>query len=89
MRRLLKFTNYAAQRMALIDLVRAIKRWATKNDIKKQKERPEIKTQMTYPLQKVTNHKKKRNRLISQRFRFLVYNLKLATPSCDDSQKKT
>ena len=32
MRRLLKFTNYAAQLMALIDLWKAIKRWATKND---------------------------------------------------------
>jgi hypothetical protein len=44
--------NYAAQRMALIDLGKAIKRWATKNDSKKQKERPEIKTQMTYPFKK-------------------------------------
>ena len=32
MRQLLKFTNYAAQLMALIDLCKAIKRCATKND---------------------------------------------------------
>ena len=32
MRRLLKFMNYAAQVMALIDIGKAIKRWATKND---------------------------------------------------------
>ena len=32
MRRLLKFMNYAAQLMALIDIGRTIKRWATKND---------------------------------------------------------
>ena len=32
MRRLLKFMNYAAQFMALIDLCKTIKRWATKND---------------------------------------------------------
>ena len=37
MRRLLKITNYAAQLMALIDLGKAIKRWVTKNDTKKQK----------------------------------------------------
>ena len=48
MRRLLKFTNYAAQFTALIDLGKAI----TKNDIKKQKERSKIKAQMTYPYQK-------------------------------------
>ena len=35
MRRLLKFMNYAAQLMALIDIGKTIKRWATKNDIKK------------------------------------------------------
>ena len=35
MRQLLKFMNYAAQLMALIDLGKAIKRWATKNDTKK------------------------------------------------------
>ena len=32
MRRLLKFMNYAAQLMALIDIGKTIKRWATKND---------------------------------------------------------
>ena len=32
MRQLLKFMNYAAQLMALIDIGRTIKRWATKND---------------------------------------------------------
>ena len=32
MRRLLKFMNDAAQVMALIDIGKAIKRWATKND---------------------------------------------------------
>ena len=32
MRRLLKIMNYAAQLMALIDIGRTIKRWATKND---------------------------------------------------------
>ncbi len=32
MKRLLKFMNYAAQLMALIDIGRTIKRWATKND---------------------------------------------------------
>ena len=40
MRRLLKFMNYAAQLMALIDLDKAIKRWATKRIIKKQKGHP-------------------------------------------------
>ena len=32
MRRLLKIMNYAAQLMALIDIGKTIKRWATKND---------------------------------------------------------
>ena len=32
MKRLLKFMNYAAQLMALIDIGKTIKRWATKND---------------------------------------------------------
>ena len=32
MRRLLKFMNYAAQLMALIDIGKTIKRWTTKND---------------------------------------------------------
>ena len=32
MRLLLKFTNYAAQLMALIDIGKAIKRLVTKND---------------------------------------------------------
>lgn len=32
MRQLLKFINLAAQLMALIDIGKAIKRWATKND---------------------------------------------------------
>ena len=32
MRRLLKIMNYAAQFMALIDIGKTIKRWATKND---------------------------------------------------------
>ena len=35
MRRLLKIMNYSAPFMALIDLGKAIKRWAKKNDIKK------------------------------------------------------
>ena len=52
MRRLLKLTNYAAQLMALIDLGKAIKRRATKNDIKKQKARSKIKTQITNPSKK-------------------------------------
>ena len=52
MRRLLKFTNYAAQFMALIDIGKTLKRWATKNDTKKQKEHPKIKTQMTSPSKK-------------------------------------
>ena len=72
MRRLLKFMNYAAQLMALIDIGKTIKRWSTKSIIKKQKERPQIKTQMTPPSQKPpTTQNKKRNRLISQRLRFL------------------
>ena len=49
MRRLLKFMNYAAQLLALIDIGKTIKRWATKNDTTKQKERPKINTQMTSP----------------------------------------
>ena len=69
MRRLLKFMNYAAQLLALINIGKAIKRWATKNNTKKQKERPKIKTQMTSPSKKP---KKKRNRLIPQRLRSLV-----------------
>ena len=44
--------------MALIDLGKAIKRWATKNDTKKQKERPEIKTQMICPSKKSQIRKK-------------------------------
>ena len=52
MRRLLKFMNYAAQLLALVDIGKAIKRWATKSNIKKQKERPKIKTQMTSPSKK-------------------------------------
>ena len=32
MRRLLKYINLAAQLMALIDIGKAIKRWATKKD---------------------------------------------------------
>ena len=32
MRRLLKIMNYAAQLMALIDIGKTIKRWATKNN---------------------------------------------------------
>ena len=32
MRQLLKFIIYAAQLMALIDIGKTIKRWATKND---------------------------------------------------------
>ena len=73
MRRLLKIINLAAQLMALIDIGKTIKRWATKNDTKKQKERPKIKTQMTSPSKKPpTTQKKKRNRLISQRLRFLL-----------------
>ena len=72
MRQLLKFMNYAAQLMALIDIGRTIKRWATKSNIKKQNERPKIKTQMTSPSKKPPTIQKKRNRLISQRLRFLV-----------------
>ena len=72
MRQLLKFMNYAAQLMALIDIGRTIKRWATKSNIKKQNERPKIKTQMTSPSKKPPTLQKKRNRLISQRLRFLV-----------------
>ena len=52
MRQLLKFMNYAAQLMALIDIGKTIKRWATKSNIKKQKERPKTKTQMTSPSKK-------------------------------------
>ncbi len=52
MRQLLIIMNYAAQLMALIDIGKTIKRWATKNDTKKQKERPKIKTQMTSPSKK-------------------------------------
>ena len=37
MRQLLKFMNYAAQLMALIDIGKTIKRWATKSSINKQK----------------------------------------------------
>ena len=33
MRRLLKLINYAAQLMALYDIGKAIKRWATKIDV--------------------------------------------------------
>ena len=71
MRQLLKFMNYAAQLMALIDIGKTIKRWATKSNIKKQQERPKTKTQMTSPSKKPpATQKKKRNRLISQRLRF-------------------
>ena len=59
MRRLLKLTNLAAQLLALIDIGKAIKRWATKNDTKKQKERPKIKTQMTSPSKKPPTTQKK------------------------------
>ena len=59
MRQLLKFTNYTAQFMALIDLGKAIKRWATMSDIKKQKELPKIKTQMTSPSNKPPTAQKK------------------------------
>ncbi len=52
MRRLLKIMNYAAQLMALIDIVKNIKRRVTMSNIKKQKERPKIKTQMTFPSKK-------------------------------------
>ena len=73
MRQLLKFMNYAAQLMALIDIGKTIKRWGIKSIITKQKEHPKIKTQMTSPSKKQpTTQKKKRNRLISQRLRFLV-----------------
>ena len=73
MRRHLKIMNYAAQLMALIDLGKAIKRCATKSNTKKQKELPKIKAQMTSPSKKPpTTQKKKRNRLISQRLRFLL-----------------
>ena len=72
MMRLLKIINYAAQLMALIDIGKNIKRRVTMSNIKKQKERPKIKTQMTSPSKKPpTTQKKKRNRLISQRLRFL------------------
>ena len=37
MRQLLKFMNYAAQLMALIDIGKAIKHGATKSNINKQK----------------------------------------------------
>ena len=37
MRQLLKFMNYAAQLMALIDIGKTIKRLATKSNINKQK----------------------------------------------------
>jgi hypothetical protein len=73
MRQLLKIMNYAAHLLALINLGESIKRRATKSNIKKQKERPKIKTQMTSPSKKPpTTKKKKRNRLIYQRLRFLV-----------------
>ena len=52
MRRLLKIMNYAAQLMALIDIGKNIKRRATMSNIKKQEERPKIKTQMTLPSKK-------------------------------------
>ena len=52
LRRQLRFMNYAAQLMALIDIGKTIKRGATKNDTKEQKERPKIKTQMTSPAKK-------------------------------------
>ena len=39
MRRLLKIMNYAAHLLTPIDIGNAIKRWATKSIIKKQKER--------------------------------------------------
>ena len=61
MRRFLKYTNYAVQLMALIDIGKTIKRWATKNDTKKQKERPKIKTLMTSPSKKPPTTQKKRN----------------------------
>ena len=52
MRRLLNIMNYADRLLALIDIGKTIKRWASKNDTKKQKERPKIKTQMTSPSKK-------------------------------------
>ncbi len=51
MRRHVIFLNYAAQPMALID-IGTIKRWGTMSIIKKQKERPKVKTQMTSPSKK-------------------------------------
>ena len=38
------------------------KRWATKSNIKKQKERPKVKTQMTSPSKKPPTTQKKKNR---------------------------
>ena len=61
MRRLMKYANYAVQLMALFDIGKAIKRWATKGNIKKQKERPKIKTLMTSPSKKPPTTQKKRN----------------------------
>ena len=60
MRQLLKFMNYAAQLMALIDIGKNFKRWATKSNIKKQKERPKVKTQMTSPSKKPPTTQKRR-----------------------------
>ena len=59
MRRLMKYANYAVQLMALFDIGKAIKRWATTGNIKKQKERPKIKTQMTSPSKKPPTIQKK------------------------------
>ena len=59
MRRLLKFMNYAAPLLALIYIRKTIQRWATKSNIKKQKERPKIKTQMTSPSKKPPTTKKR------------------------------
>ena len=55
----MKIMNYAAQLMALIDIGKTIKRWATKNDTTKQKEHPKIKTQMTSPSKKSPTTQKK------------------------------
>ena len=73
MRRLLKIMNYAPQLMALIDLGKVQKRWVTKSYIKKQKECPKKQSTNGPSLHKPpTTQKKKRNRLISQRLRFLL-----------------
>ena len=57
MRRLLEFTNYAAQLLALIDIGKTIKHWGTKSNIKKQKER--LKNTDDLSLQKSANNTKR------------------------------